>query len=164
MERTGPPRTIERSLMATGDIEITSVPDGADVGATGPDPGTALSTYVAPRTPPKASPLAPKEREPLIKSTLRKRWWLLGICCIVALGPAYFVGHQFATMLYKIKGELEYHGLPEMARTSAYNMEPVEAHAELLQSPAFLLTVIEKRNMAHELDVLGLTNSLDVTA
>jgi Mrp family chromosome partitioning ATPase len=43
-------------------------------------------------------------------------------------------------------------------------MEPVEAHAELLQSPAFLLTVIEKRNMAHELDVLGLTNSLDVTA
>jgi Mrp family chromosome partitioning ATPase len=150
--------------MATGDIEITSVPDGADVGATGPDPGTALSTYVAPRTPPKASPLAPKEREPLIKSTLRKRWWLLGICVIVALGPAYFAGHQFATMTYKIKGELEYHGLPEMARTSAYNMEPVEAHAELLQSPAFLLTVIEKRNMAHELDVLGLTNSLDVTA
>ena len=150
--------------MATGDIEITSVPDGADVGATGPDPGTALSTYVAPRTPPKASPLAPREREPLIKSTLRKRWWLLGICCIVALGPAYFAGHQFATMSYKIKGELEYHGLPEMARTSAYNMEPVEAHAELLQSPAFLLTVIEKRNMAHELDVLGLTNSLDVTA
>jgi hypothetical protein len=150
--------------MATGDIEITSVPDGADVGATGPDPGTALSTYVAPRTPPKASPLAPKEREPLIKSTLRKRWWLLGICCIVALGPAYFAGNQFATMSYKIKGELEYHGLPEMARTSAYNMEPVEAHAELLQSPAFLLTVIEKRNMAHELDVLGLTNSLDVTA
>ena len=150
--------------MATGDIEITSVPDGADVGATGPDPGTALSTYVAPRTPPKASPLAPKEREPLIKSTLRKRWWLLGICCIVALGPAYFAGNQFATMSYKIKGELEYHGLPEMARTSAYNMEQVEAHAELLQSPAFLLTVIEKRNMAHELDVLGLTNSLDVTA
>jgi Mrp family chromosome partitioning ATPase len=150
--------------MATGDIEITSVPDGADVGATGPEPGTALSTYVAPRTAPKASPLAPKEREPLIKSTLRKRWWLLGICVIVALGPAYFVGHQFATMTYKIKGELEYHGLPEMARTSAYNMEPVEAHAELIQSPAFLLTVIEKRNMAHELDVLGLTNSLDVTA
>ena len=75
--------------MATGDIEITSVPDGADVGATGPEPGTALSTYVAPRTTPKASPLAPKEREPLIKSTLRKRWWLLGICVIVALGPQW---------------------------------------------------------------------------
>ncbi|HXY33764.1 MAG TPA: hypothetical protein VEI07_06015 [Planctomycetaceae bacterium] len=150
--------------MATGDIEITSVPEGSDAGATVPEPGTALSTYVVPRTPPKASPLAPKEREPLIKSTLRKRWWLLGICVIVALCPAYFVGHQFASTTYKLKGEIEYHGLPEMAKTTAYNMEPVEAHAELIQSPAFLLTVIEKRNMAHELDVLGLTNSLDVTA
>jgi hypothetical protein len=151
--------------MATGDIEITSVPEGSDTGATGPEPGTALSTYVVPRTPPpKASPLAPKEREPLIKSTLKKRWWLLGICVIVALGPAYFVGSQFATVTYKIKGEMEYHGLPEMARTSAFNMETVEAHAELIQSPAFLLTVIEKRNMAHELDVMGLTNSLDVNA
>jgi Mrp family chromosome partitioning ATPase len=150
--------------MATGDIEITSVPEGSDVGSTGPEPGTALSTYVAPRTTPKASPLAPKEREPLIKSTLKKRWWLLGICAIVALGPAYFVGQTFATLGYKLKGEIEYHGLPEMAKTSAYNMEPVEAHAELIQSPAFLLTVIEKRNIAHELDVLGLTNSLDVTA
>jgi hypothetical protein len=150
--------------MATGDVEITSVPEGADGVATGPEPGTALSTYVAPRTPPKASPLAPKEREPLIKSTLRKRWWLLGICGIVALGPAYFVGHQLAGMTYKVKGEMAYHGLPEMTKTNAYNMETVEAHAELIQSPAFLLTVIEKRNMAHELDVLGLTNSLDVTA
>ncbi len=51
-----------------------------------------------------------------------------------------------------------------MTKTNAYQMEPVEAHAELIQSPAFLLTVIEKRNMAHELDVLGLTNSLDVAA
>lgn len=150
--------------MATGDIEITSVPDGADLGSTGAEPGTALSTYVVPRTPPKASPLAPKDREPLIKATLRKRWWLLGICALVALGPAYFVGHQFATEGYKIKGEIEYHGLPEMAKSAAYTMEPVEAHAELIQSPAFLLTVIEKRNVAHELDVLGLTNSLEVTA
>jgi Mrp family chromosome partitioning ATPase len=150
--------------MATGDIEITSVPEGADLGSTGPEPGTALSTYVVPRSAPKASPLAPKEREPLIKATLRKRWWLLGICALVALGPAYFVGHQFATESYHIKGEVEYHGLPEMARSAAYTMEPVEAHAELIQSPAFLLTVIEKRNVAHELDVLGLTNSLDVTA
>jgi hypothetical protein len=150
--------------MATGDIEITSVPEGADVTSTGPEPGTAISTYVAPRTPPKASPLAPKEREPLIKSTLKKRWWLLGICALVALGPAYFVGQTFSTETYFIKGELEYHGLPEMTKTNAYQMEPVEAHAELIQSPAFLLTVIEKRNMAHELDVLGLTNSIDVAA
>lgn len=150
--------------MATGDIEITSVPEGADLGSTGTEPGTALSTYVVPRTAPKASPLAPKEREPLIKSTLRKRWWLLAICALVALGPAYFVGRQFATESYKIKGEVEYRGLPEMTKTSAYTMEPVEAHAELIQSPAFLLTVIEKRNVAHELDVLGLTNSLDVSA
>jgi Mrp family chromosome partitioning ATPase len=150
--------------MATGDIEITSVPEDSDLGSTGPEPGTALSTYVVPRTAPKASPLAPKDREPLIKATLRKRWWLLGICGIVALGPAYFVAHQFATETFHIKGELEYHGLPEMTKTNAYTMEPVEAHAELIQSPAFLLTVIEKRNMAHELDVLGLTNSLDVSA
>jgi Mrp family chromosome partitioning ATPase len=150
--------------MATGDIEITSVPEGPEEGSTGAEPGTALSTYVASRTPPKASPLAPRVREPLIKATLRKRWWLLGVCALVALGPAYFVGHQFATETYHIKGELEYHGLPEMAKTAAYTMEPVEAHAELIQSPAFLLTVIEKRNVAHELDVLGLTNSLDVTA
>src|SRR5579859_4140031 len=119
MERTGPRRTIERSLMATGDIEITSVPEGSDVGSTGPEPGTALSTYVVPRTTPKASPLAPRDREPLIKSTLRKRWWLLAICVIVALGPAYFVGQQFAALTYKIKGEMEYHGLPEMAKTAA---------------------------------------------
>jgi uncharacterized protein involved in exopolysaccharide biosynthesis len=150
--------------MATGDIEITSVPEDPDLGTTGPDPGTALSTYVAPRTQPKASPLAPKQREPLIKSTLRKRWWLLGICGIVALGPAYFVAQQFATESYHIKSELEYHGLPEMAKTTAYTMEQVESHAELIQSPAFLMTVIEKRNIAHELDVLGLTNSLEVTA
>ena len=150
--------------MATGDIEITSVPEGSDVGTTGPEPGTALSTYVAPRSTPKASPLAPKEREPLIKATLRKRWWLIAICGLVALGPAYFVGQIFSTESYNLKGELEYHGLPEMTKTNAYQMEPVEAHAELIQSPAFLQTVIEKRNMAHELDVLGLTNSLDVAA
>ncbi len=96
--------------MATGDIEITSVPEGSDVGTAGPEPGTALSTYVAPRSTPKASPLSPKDREPLIKSTLKKRWWLLVICGLVALGPAYFVGQTFSTESYNLKGELEYHG------------------------------------------------------
>src|SRR5262249_28526126 len=35
--------------------------------------------------------------------------------------------------------------------------------AELLQSPTYLTTVIEKRNLGSELDVMGLQNNLTVT-
>lgn len=150
--------------MATGDIEITSVPDGADLGSTpGENPGTAISTYVAPRTIPKASPLAPKEREPLVKSTLRKRWWLLLICAMVSAGVAAFAAFRLKTQSFEVEGKLEYKGLPEMTRTRAWNPEGVETHAELLQSPTYLTTVIEKRNLGSELDVMGLQNALTVT-
>src|SRR5580704_1968145 len=150
--------------MATGDIEITSVPDGADLGPTAAgDPGTAISTYVATRTIPKASPLAPKEREPLVKSTLRKRWWLLLICGVVSACVAAFAAFRLQTQSYEIEGKMEYKGLPEMTKTRAWNPEAVETHAELLQSPTYLTTVIEKRNLGTELDVMGLQNALTVT-
>lgn len=151
--------------MATGDIEITSVPDGSDLGQTDTtQPGTAISTYVATRSIPKASPLAPKQRDPLIKSTIRKRWWLLLICMMAAGGVAAFVAMRFQQTNFEISGKLQYYGLPEMARTRAYSTESVETHAELLQSPMFLTTVIEKRNLGNELDVMGLQSNLDVTA
>ncbi len=127
------------------------------------DPGTALSTYVAPRTIPKASPLAPKEREPLVKSTIRKRWWLLLICGVVSACVAAFAAFRLKTQSFEIEGKLEYKGLPEMTRTRAWNPEGVETHAELLQSPTYLTTVIEKRNLGTELDVMGLQNALTVT-
>lgn len=150
--------------MATGDIEITSVPDGADLGPTpAGDPGTAISTYVAARTIPKASPLAPKEREPLVKSTIRKRWWLLLICGIVSACVAAFAAFRLKTQSFEVEGKLEYKGLPEMTRTRSWNPEGVETHAELLQSPTYLTTVIEKRNLGTELDVMGLQNALTVT-
>ncbi len=151
--------------MATGDIEITSVPDGAEVGSSGlNEPGTALSTYVAPRTYAKASPLAPKERDPLVKSTLRKRWWMLLLCAMVSGGVAAFVGSRFQTQSFEIEGKLEYKGLPEMTKTNAWTPEAVETHSELLQSPTYLTTVIEKRNLGAELDVMGLQNALKVEA
>jgi uncharacterized protein involved in exopolysaccharide biosynthesis len=151
--------------MATGDIEITSVPDGSELGSSGlGESGTALSTYVVPRGTPKASPLAPKDREPLLKSTLRKRWWMLLLCALVSAGVAAFVAFRFQTQSYEIEGKLEYKGLPEMTRTKAWTPEAVETHAELLQSPTYLTTVIEKRNLGTELDVMGLQNALTVTA
>ena len=151
--------------MATGDIEITSVPDGAEVGSPGlNEPGTALSTYVAPRTYAKASPLAPKERDPLVKSTLRKRWWMLLLCAVVSGGVAAFLGARFQTQSFEIEGKLEYKGLPEMTKTTAWTPEAVETHSELLQSPTYLTTVIEKRNLGAELDVMGLQNALKVEA
>ncbi len=148
--------------MATGDIEITS--EGSELGSAGlSEPGTALSTYVVPRAFPKASPLAPKEREPLLKSTLRKRWWLLLLCGLVSGGVAAFVAFRFQSQSYEIEGKLEYKGLPEMTKTKAWSPEAVETHAELLQSPTYLTTVIEKRNLGTELDVMGLQNALTVT-
>ncbi len=148
--------------MATGDIEITSVPEGSDPGPSS-QPGTAVSTYVAPRSVPQASPLAPKERDPLIKSTLRKRWWLLLICMAAAAGVAAFVAAKFQTVTYEISGKLKYNGLPEMAKTRAFAPDPVETHAELVQSPMFLQSVIEKRNLGSELDVVGLQTNLEVS-
>ena len=112
---------------------------------------------------PKASPLAPKEREPLLKSTLRKRWWLLLLCGLVSGGVAAFVAFRFQSQSYEIEGKLEYKGLPEMTKTKAWSPEAVETHAELLQSPTYLTTVIEKRNLGTELDVMGLQNALTVT-
>ena len=150
--------------MATGDIEITSVPDGSDSGSAGMgEPGTALSTYVVQRSFPKTSPLAPKDREPLLKSTLRKRWWMLLLCALVSGGVAAFVAFRFQTQSYEIEGKLEYKGLPEMTKTNAWTPEAVETHSELLQSPTYLTTVIEKRNLGAELDVMGLQNALIVT-
>ncbi len=150
--------------MATGDIEITSVPDGSEVGSVPlGDPGTAISTYVAQRTFPKTSPLAPKEREPLVKSTLRKRWWMLVLCALVSAAVAAFVAFRLKTQSFEIEGKMEYKGLPEMTKTRAWNPEAVETHAELLQSPTYLTTVIEKRNLGTELDVMGLQNALTVT-
>jgi Mrp family chromosome partitioning ATPase len=146
-----------------GDIEITSVPEGSEDGsAAANQPGTALSTYVVQRTVPKASPLAPKERQPLFKTTLRKRWWLLGICFVVSAGVAAFVANRFQITTYEVVGKLKYNGLPEMSRSHAFSADSVETHAELLQSAGFLNTVIEKRKLGKELDVMGLLNQLDV--
>src|SRR5690348_6338581 len=115
--------------MSTRDIEITSVPDGSDLDSTQAEgPGTALSTYVIPRGVPKASPLAPKEKEPLVRSVLRKRWWLLLICGAVSGVVAFFVAYRYQSESAEIVGKLLYDGLPELTKTKAYNPQSVETH------------------------------------
>ena len=86
------------------------------------------------------------------------------MCAVVSGGVAAFVGFRFQTQSFEIEGKLEYKGLPEMTKTNAWTPEAVETHSELLQSPTYLTTVIEKRNLGAELDVMGLQNALKVEA
>lgn len=146
--------------MSSGETEITQAEEEAPSNQIAPAPAPV-------RVQPRAITRTPvltvdDDVEPLILTTMRKRWWVLLICVGVSGFAAVTVARQYEQESAELYASLLYTGLPLPPGPKVYTPLTMETYAALLKSPSILNSVIEKRGLT--ISPAGLSRLIEVTA
>ncbi|TWU11821.1 hypothetical protein CA54_06320 [Symmachiella macrocystis] len=114
----------------------------------------------------------PEDQPSLFLTILQKRWWLLGIICLLAGGLSYFIATEFRSLNADVSGSLIYSGLPTPPGPVVYQAPSLQTYKEVLFSTSRMQKIVDKHGLdippdifasLFEMKVIGRSSVMELT-
>ena len=97
----------------------------------------------------------PDDQPSLFLTILQKRWWLLGIICLLAGGLSYFIATEFRSLNAEVSGSLIYTGLPTPPGPVVYQAPSLQTYKEVLFSTSRMQKIVDQHGLDIPPDILA---------